>query len=85
VIKKSNKIKYPPDEFMWKYHPTGFVHYVHAFSSKSIQAVNYIIKHGDQCLGKTGQINGHNVYLWSCKKGAHQWEYPLKYIMKKFE
>ena len=27
-IKEPDKIKYPPDEFMRKYHPTGFVHYV---------------------------------------------------------
>ena len=85
VIEEPNKIEYPPDEFMRKYHPTGFVHYVHASSSKSVQAVDYAMKRGGQCLGKTGQINGHDVYLWSCKNGAHQWKYLLKYIMKKFE
>ena len=85
VIEELDKIEYPPDEFMRKYHPTEFVHYVYVSTSKSVQAVDYAMKRGGQCLGKTGQINGHDVYLWSCKNGAHQWEYPLKYIMKKFE
>src|SRR6266480_4512923 len=30
VIEEPNKIEYPPDVFMRKYHSTGFVHYVHA-------------------------------------------------------
>ena len=46
VIEEPNKIEYPPDEFMRKYHPTGFVHYVHASSSKSVQAVDYAMKRG---------------------------------------
>src|SRR3954453_19651853 len=28
VIEEPDKIEYPPDEFMRKYHHTGFVHYV---------------------------------------------------------
>ena len=63
VIEEPNKIEYPPDEFMRKYHPTGFVHYVHASSSKSVQAVDYVMKRGEQCLKKTGRINGHDIYL----------------------
>ena len=71
VIEEPDKIEYLLDEFMRKYHPTEFVHYVHASSSKSVQVVNYTMKRGGQCLRKTGQINGHDVYLWSCKNGAH--------------
>jgi hypothetical protein len=91
VIEESNKIKYPPDEFMRKYHAlapsanTGYIHFVYASNSMLAQAEQYAMKHGGQCFGKTGQINGYDVYLWSCENSAHQWEYPLKYIMKKFE
>src|SRR5687767_6183625 len=56
VIEEPDKIEYPPDEFMQKYHPTGFVYYVYASSSKSVQAVDYAIKRGSQCFGKTKKI-----------------------------
>ncbi|CAI2172642.1 20269_t:CDS:2 [Funneliformis geosporum] len=36
MIEKPDKIKYPPDEFIWKYHFTGFFHYIHTSSSKSV-------------------------------------------------
>jgi hypothetical protein len=85
VIEEPDKIEYPPDEFMRKYHPTGFIHFTQVTDNMLIKAHEYASWRDGQCLGKTGQINGHDVYLWSCKNGAHQWEYPLKYIMKKFE
>src|SRR2546421_10693053 len=85
VIEEPDKIEYPPDEFMRKYHHTGFVHYVRVVDDQLTKAHQYAKKRGELCLGKTGQINGHDIYLWSCENSAHQWEYPLKYIMKKFE
>ncbi|RGB31569.1 hypothetical protein C1646_763906 [Rhizophagus diaphanus] len=55
VIEEPDKIEYSPD------HPTGFIHYVNASSSKSVQAVDYAMKRDGQCLRKTRQINGHDV------------------------
>jgi hypothetical protein len=85
VIEEPDKIEYPPDEFMRKYHNPRFVHFSQIADNELTKAQEYAKKRGGQCLGKTGQINGHDVYLWSCKNGTHQWEYPLKYIIKKFE
>ena len=85
VIDEPDKIEYPPDGFMQKYHPTGFVHYIQVANDELTKAHQYAEKRGGRCLGKTGRLNNHDVYLWSCENGVHQWEYPLKYIMKKFE
>src|ERR1044072_9823027 len=49
VIEEPDKIEYSPDEFMRKYHSTGFVHYVHASSNKSVKTVDYAKKRGDHC------------------------------------
>src|SRR5947207_5016199 len=85
VIEEPDKIEYPPDGFMRKYHPTGFIHYIQIANDNLTEAHQYTEKRGGQCLGRTGRVNGHDVYLWSCENGVHQWKYLLKYIMKKFE
>ncbi|UZN99876.1 uncharacterized protein OCT59_001141 [Rhizophagus irregularis] len=78
VIEEPDKIEYPPDEFMRKYHDSRFIHFTRIADNKLTQAEGYAKRRGRLCLGKTGQINGHDIYLWSYKNGAHQWEYPLK-------
>ena len=63
VVEKPDKIEYPPDGFMRKYHPTGFIHYIQIANNNLTKAHQYAEKCGGQCLGRTGRVNGHNVYL----------------------
>jgi hypothetical protein len=85
VIEEPDKIEYPTDEFMRKYHNSRFVHFTQIADNELTKAHEYVSKRGGQCLGKTGQREDLDVFLWSCESGSHQWEYPLKYIVKNFK
>ncbi len=67
-IEDPNKIEYPPDEFMQKYHYNAkSLHFVRTLSNKLVRAQVYAQKRGWNVLIKIGKINGFDVYLWSCE------------------
>ncbi len=44
VIDEPDKIEYPSDRFIWKYHPTGFVYYIQIANDNLTEAHQYAKK-----------------------------------------
>ena len=78
------KLQYLPQSILEENTRSRSVNFVHIIN-KVVKAEEYAKKRDEKCLGKTGQINDFNVYLWSCENGKHQWEYPYPLIATKFE
>src|SRR6185312_3131209 len=60
-----NTLQYPPQSVLEENTHSQSVNFVRIIN-KMAKAVAYAKKHGGKCLGKTGQINDFDVYLWSC-------------------
>src|SRR5205085_8292359 len=73
------KLQYPPQSILEENTRSRSVNFICAVN-KMAKAQQYARKRGGECLGKTGHINGFDVYLWSCENGKHQWEYPYPLI-----
>ncbi|CAJ0634266.1 2552_t:CDS:2, partial [Entrophospora sp. SA101] len=77
-------LQYPPQSILEENTHSRSINFVRIINKMS-KAVAYAERRGRECLGKTGQINGFDVYLWSCENGLHQWEAPYKIQKNKFE
>ena len=77
-------LQYPPQSILEENTRSRSVNFVRIIN-KMAKAVAYAEKRGGKCLGKTGQINDFDVYLWSCENGKHQWEAPYMVLKHKFE
>jgi len=75
-------LQYLPQSILEENTRSRSVNFVRIINKMS-KAVAYAEKHGGKCLGKTNQINGYDVYLWTC--GSHQWYAPYKIQKRKFE
>src|SRR5438128_5458754 len=70
-------LQYPPQSILEENTRSRSINFV-LIINKMSKAVAYAERRGGECRGKTGQINGFDVYLWSCENGLHQWEAPYK-------
>src|SRR5205085_12135175 len=74
----------PPQSILEENTRSRSVNFVRIINEVA-KAEEYAKKRDGKCLGKTGQINNLDVYLWSCEKGLHQWYAPYKIQKQKFE
>jgi len=78
------KVQYPPQSILEENTRSRSVNFIRVVN-KMANAQAYAERRGGHCIEKTSQINGFDVYLWSCENGKHQWEYPYPLIATKFE